>query len=209
MRFKRPILENHPLIRHTRPMKEIPEVDLSFIDAGFYPRTAVAGFDWYLKKGIGAFFFTDTPDLDTKDALIEEHIEYIPLTKKTAHKFPVKALRMVGKYNPKKEVIFVSEYKDGTIEVRTMGENILTITPIDAYREMNIARGKGRFISGELLILKKPFDNIPKGHYIFLNRTGAFMELTALRNGRTRKGDIKVHSDFEENFRGTGEIVKA
>ena len=188
--------------------EDIPEVDLSFINEGFYTRIAVSAFEQFLKHGVGAYFFKETADIDYKRDLIEDYIRYIPLTKKTAVKYPVKALIMVVKYDPKVELIFVSQYKDGKVEVRKMGNNVLPIRPIDAFREWSAANGKGRFIQGELLRLKKPIGDIQAGHYVFVKRAGVSMELRALINGRICKKVVRVHSDFEEWFKGSGGIVR-
>jgi hypothetical protein len=190
---------------------DIPEIDMSFIDEGFYTRLPVMAFDQYLRKGIGAYFFTETPDMDRNEDLIEDFIEYIPLNATTAHRFPVKALEMITKYDPRKELVFITEYKDGKIDVCRMGKRVLPILPIDAYREFNKNNGKGRFIPGDLLILRKAIDDIPAGHYMFLGRKGATMELAAVSDGHVsnvskRRNIVKVHSDFEDMFRCRGWI---
>lgn len=187
---------------------EPPDIDMSFIDEGFYTRLPLMAFEQYLRKGIGAYIFTETADMDRNEDLIEDFIEYIPLNKKTAHRFPVKALEMITKYDPRKELIFITEEKDGKVDVCRMGKQILPITPIEAYREFYKANGKGRFVPGELLLLKKAIDDIPKGHYVFLKRTGVFMELAAVSDGHVskRRKIVKVHSDFEDMFRGRGWI---
>jgi hypothetical protein len=190
---------------------DIPEIDMSFIDAGFYSRLPLYAFEQYLKKGIGAYFFTETADMNRNEDIIEDFIEYVPLNEKTAHTFPVKALRMLSNYDPCKELIFITESKDGTIDVCRLGRNVLPITPIEAYRRFNKNSGKGRFIPGELLSLKKGIDDIPKGHYLFLGRRGANMELATISDGyvlKQKKGSttVKVHSDFEEMFKSRGWI---
>ena len=194
------------------PHDDITELNLE--NAAFYIRVGAIVFEKYLEHGRGALFFSETPAISYEDDFIEDFLSYVPLNEKTVYRFPIQAIKLVAKYDPGKEIIFIVEFKDGTVSVRKWGANVLHISPLDLYRDL--AADFARFMPGDVIAVKKTSGEVKKGHYVFRGFAGPYLEVIPLpefRAGRYYRsggegGIIRVHSDYTELFRRTGDFIR-
>lgn len=161
-------------------------------------KISALAFSGYLTRGRGC---VDISHPDDCGIITSDFLNYLTPNDKA---FPENAKEMM-EYDTEKELVLSIKDKSGKQSLFLLTYSQLKTTPIDSYREWSRQNGQGRWIPGEVLMLKEDVCDLKAQNYIYLMRLKNRMELCVA--GKDMYGDIcrtdqifRLHIDFEDKF---------
>lgn len=180
----------------------VPDASPMQPDTKYWKQLAAFAYSSYLEYGNGVVRIKEKPSQPFSPANLDKHFQYIPFDPEN-EEIPQDAVKMIKKYNPKKELVLMNTDAKGQTVCLQLTAKKLGITPLEAYRALH-----GKFVPGNIYKLYKPIDDIQTGYYVYEREEKGMLIFCLVRmddEGDAFRTDktIRVRLDFKDFFVGT------